>query len=173
MSVIDKPLWYAVQIRARDEIKALGHLVRQGYRIYLPRYAKRIRHARKTELVPRPLFPGYLFVRLNLAADGWRSIRSTVGVAGAGIVCFGGQPVPLPNGIVEGLKALEDVDGLIQFEDRFSFKRGDQVVILNGPFSRQLGLCDGITENQRIAILLNLLGRKVRVMLDVAAVEAA
>jgi transcriptional antiterminator RfaH len=164
-------LWYAVHAHPREEAKALGHLVRQGYRAYLPRYTKKIRHARRTETVARPLFPRYLFVNLDLATEGWRSIRSTMGVVD--IVCFGGQPAPLPSGVIEGIKTQEDANGFVQFADQCAFKRGDPVMVLSGPFSQQLGLCDSITDNQRIAILLDLLGRKVRVVLDVEAVEAA
>jgi transcriptional antiterminator RfaH len=163
--------WYAVHTHPREEAKALGHLERQGYKAYLPRYAKKIRHARKTERVARPLFPRYLFVNLNIATEGWRSIRSTVGVAE--IVCFGDQPTPLPLGVVEGIERQQDAEGFVQFADQSAFKRGDPVLVLSGPFSQQLGLCEGVTDNQRIAILLDLLGRKVRVVLDVEAVEAA
>ena len=45
--------------------------------------------------------------------------------------------------------------------------------MLDGVFSDCLGLYDGIPDNQRVAVLLELLGRKVRVMLDVDAVAAA
>ena len=126
---------------------------------------------RKSVRVVRPLFPRYLFVRLNLAAEGWRSIRSTIGVTD--IVCFGDQPAPLPSGVIEALQSQEVVGGFIQFADQNSFKPGDSVVVLKGPFARQLGRCDGASDNERVAILLDLLGRKVRVVLDVEAVEAA
>jgi transcriptional antiterminator RfaH len=165
------PLWYAVHTHPRSEAKALEHLARQSYESYLPRYSRKIRHARKTERVARPLFPRYLFVRLNLATEGWRSIRSTIGVAD--IVCLGEQPTPLPDGVIEKLKGQEDAEGFVQFANAPSFKTGDSGVIRSGPFFQQLGLCDGVTDNQRIAILLDLLGRKVRVLLDVEAVEAA
>jgi transcriptional antiterminator RfaH len=171
MTVANAPLWYAVYTRPREEFKALGHLQRQGYQVYLPRYATKIRHARKSVRVVRPLFPRYLFVRLNLAAEGWRSIRSTIGVTD--IVCFGDQPAPLPSGVIEALQSQEVVGGFIQFADQNSFKPGDSVVVLKGPFARQLGRCDGASDNERVAILLDLLGRKVRVVLDVEAVEAA
>jgi transcriptional antiterminator RfaH len=164
-------LWYAVHTHPRGEVKALEHLGRQGYETYLPRYARKIRHARKTERVVRALFPRYLFVRLDLTTQGWRSIRSTIGVAD--IVCLGDQPTPLPDGVVDVLKAQEDAEGFVQFVNVPRFKKGDSVFVLSGPFAQQLGLCDGITDNQRIAILLDLLGRKVRVMLDVEAVKAA
>jgi transcriptional antiterminator RfaH len=164
-------LWYAVQTHPRCEAKAVEHLGRQGYETYLPRYVRKIRHARKTEQVARPLFPRYLFVRLNLATQGWRSIRSTIGVSD--IVCLGDKPTPLPDGVLDGLKAQEDAEGFVQFLNADAFKKGDSILVLSGPFAQQLGLCDSITDNQRIAILLDLLGRKVRVVLDVEAVEAA
>jgi len=72
------PHWYAVHTHPREEFKALSHLRRQGYDVYLPRHAKVIRHARKSEKVARPFFPRYLFVKLNLAVDSWRAIRSTI-----------------------------------------------------------------------------------------------
>jgi transcriptional antiterminator RfaH len=171
MIMTNGPLWYAVHTHPREELKALAHLQRQNYRVYLPCYAKKIRHARKNERVVRPFFPRYLFVHLNLATMGWRSIRSTIGVSD--IVCFGDQPAPLPTGVIETLRSQEDAEGLIQMARKNLLKPGDSIVVLSGPFARQLGLCDGVSDNERVAILLDLLGRKVRVVLDVEAVEAA
>jgi transcriptional antiterminator RfaH len=165
------PLWYAVNTHPREEFKALTHLQRQEYQAYLPRYAKKIRHARKVEQVIRPFFPRYLFVNLDLGITGWRSIRSTIGVTD--IVCFGGHPAPLPAGVVETLQSQQDADGHLKFVRQNALKPGDSVVVLSGPFARQLGLCDGVSDNERVAILLDLLGRKVRVQLDAEVVAAA
>ena len=67
------------------EHKAVVRLEREGFPAYLPRYLKRYRRARRIEMVPAPLFPRYLFVAIDLAAQRWRSIFSTVGVSR--IVC--------------------------------------------------------------------------------------
>lgn len=166
-----EPLWYAVHTHPREEFKALVHLQRQAYQAYLPKFAKTIRHARKSNNVIRPFFPRYLFLQLDLTTTGWRSVRSTFGVSD--IVGFGDQPAPLPPGVIETLKAREDADGFIQLLRKSSLKRGDSVVVRDGPFARQFGLCDGVSDNERVAILLELLGRKVRVLLDAEAVEAA
>lgn len=170
MTATNGPLWYAVHTHPRAELKALTHLRRQNYRVYLPCYGKEIRHARKSERVVRPFFPRYLFVQLDLARTSWRPIRSTTGVSE--LVSFGGQPAPLPAGVIEALQRQENAEGLIQLA-RQKYRPGDSVVVLRGPFARQLGLCDGVSDNERVAILLDLLGRKVRVVLDVAAIEAA
>lgn len=164
-------LWYAVHTHPREEFKALGHLRRQGYTAYLPRYAKVIRHARRSEQVARPFFPRYLFVKLNLAVDGWRAIRSTVGVTD--IVCFSEWPAPLPAGVIEALRCQENAYGLIELATKSSLKPGDPVVVLSGPFAHQLGRCSSVSDDERVAILLDLLGRKVRVVLDADVVAAA
>ena len=73
--------WYVVQTQPHAESKAARHLCRQGFQIYLPRYLKRRRHARRTETVPAPLFPRYMFVAVDIAVQRWRSIQSTIGVS--------------------------------------------------------------------------------------------
>lgn len=170
MTARSERLWYAVHTRAREEMKAFEHLRQQNFAVYLPRYARKIRHARKTELVTRPFFPRYLFVSLDLSVQGWRSIRSTCGVSD--IVCFGERPAALPRGFVESLRSHEDANGCVGVEHR-TIRTGDSVVVLEGPFTHLLGVCEAVTENERVTILLDLLGRKVRVVLDGEMVEAA
>jgi transcriptional antiterminator RfaH len=141
-------LWYAVHTHPRLEMKALAHLRRQNYQAYLPLLRKKIRHARRIEHVLRPFFPRYLFVALNLETQGWRSIRSTTGVSD--IVCFGDQPTPLPRGVIENLQSYEDAAGAIKCAPRPAINKGDKVAVLEGPFSRLLGLCEAVTDSERV-----------------------
>src|SRR5437899_3222650 len=73
--------WFLVRTRPKCEQKAEMNLSAQGFRAYLPQIRKTIRHARKLRTVRAPLFPGYLFVVLDLERDRWLSVRSTIGVA--------------------------------------------------------------------------------------------
>ncbi len=57
------------------------NLIRQGFEIYLPRYLKRRRHARKVDVVAAPLFPRYVFINIDMATQRWRPIQSTFGVS--------------------------------------------------------------------------------------------
>ena len=165
------PRWYVAHTQPHAEAKATAHLHRQGFEIYCPRYLKRRRHARRIETVAAPLFPRYVFVAVDIAVQRWRSIGSTVGVAR--LVCNGDEPTMVPTGVVEALKGREDLNGLIKLEHRSAFQPGDKVRILDGAFSSCLGLFEGMAERERIAILLDLLGRKVRVVLDSDLVAAA
>jgi transcriptional antiterminator RfaH len=165
------PRWFVAHTHPHAEAKATAHLNRQGFEIYFPRYLKRRRHARRIETVAAPLFPRYLFVAVDLKAQRWRSIYSTVGVAR--LVCNGDEPTAVPDGVVEALKTREDANGFIKLEQRPPFRTGDKVRVLEGAFTSCLGLFEGMAERQRIAILLDLLGRKVRVVLDADLVAAA
>jgi transcriptional antiterminator RfaH len=171
MTIELHPRWFVAHTQPHAEAKATAHLNRQGFESYFPRYLKKRRHARKIETVAAPLFPRYLFVAVDLTAQRWRSIYSTVGVAR--LVCNGDEPAAVPDGVVEALKSREDLGGFIKLDFRPQFRPGDKVRVLDGAFSSCLGLFEGMAERERVAILLDLLGRKVRVVLDADLVAAA
>lgn len=170
MSDIETRSWYIVRTHARAEAKAALNLERQGFAIYLPRYLKRRRHARRVEIVQAPLFPRYLFVAIDKATQRWRSIQSTFGVAQ--LVCNGDDPSAVSAVIVEELRKREDGKGFVQLARR-GFARGEKVRVVEGVFSACLGLFEGMSDNERVTILLDLLGRKVRVVMDLDSVAAA
>jgi transcriptional antiterminator RfaH len=163
--------WYVVHSQPKAEAKAVAHLNRQGFETYLPRYLKRRRHARRVEIVPAPLFPRYLFVAIDLGTQRWRSIFSTVGMSR--LVCDGEMPTAVPDQVVDTLRGRHDGSGYVKLDQRPNFHPGDRIRVLNGAFVDCLGLYEGLKGSERVAILLDLLGRKVRVMVDVESVVAA
>jgi transcriptional antiterminator RfaH len=167
----DAARWYVVQTHVHAETKAVLHLDRQGYATYLPRYLKRRRHARRIETVAAPLFPRYLFVAIDRASQRWRSIQSTIGVTH--LVCNGDEPANVSNGVIEQLRGREDERGFITLDTRPRFACGDKIRVVDGVFDACMGLFDGMADRERVAILLDLLGRKVRVVLDGDSIAAA
>lgn len=163
--------WFVAHTHPRSEARALVNLERQGFATYLPRYLKRRRHARRVETVPVPLFPRYVFVAIDLERQRWLSIRSTLGVAR--LVGDGDTPMAVPEGIVEGLRSRCDQHGFVRLQAPQGLKPGDRVRVLGGAFEQCLGLFEHMTDEQRITILLDLMGRKVRVSLDPGLVTAA
>ena len=164
------PLWYAVLTQPHAESKAAAHLQRQGFKVYLPRYLKRRRHSRKIDTVAAPLFPRYLFVGIDMVAQRWRAVNSTFGVTQ--LVCQGDVPAVIPTEVITNLQEREDEHGFF-FGFRPAFSPGDKVRMVGGAFSGCLGLVEGMRDNERVAILLELLGGKVRVFTDQGAIEAA
>ena len=163
--------WYVVQSQPNAEQKAVFNLERQGFGTYLPRYLKRRRHAHRVDIVPTPLFPRYLFVTIDLSAQRWRSIVSTIGVSR--LVCHGDRPAPIAGHILETLREREDMGGFVRLDLRPNFRAGDKIRVLDGIFTDCLGLYEGMRDSDRVAILLDLLGRKVRVTVDMESVAIA
>ena len=171
MTVDFDSCWYVVQTRPHSETKASAHLLRQGFEVYLPRYLKQRRHARRVDTVTVPLFPNYLFVAVDISTQRWLSIQSTIGVAR--LVRDGDRPAPVPHHVITALKGREDARGLIQLDRAPRFSPGDSVRVVNGALYDCLGLYEGMSGDARVAILLELLGRKVRVTLGADVIEAA
>jgi transcriptional antiterminator RfaH len=163
--------WYVIQSQPNAETKAVAHLKHQGFETYLPQYLKRRRHARRVEIVSAPLFPRYLFVGIDMEMQRWRSIFSTVGVSR--LVCHGDIPAVVSDQIIEVLRARHDAGGYVRMDQRPGFQRGDKIRVLDGAFADCLGLYEGLKGSDLVAILLDLLGRKVRVMVDVDSVATA
>ena len=82
------------------------------------------------------------------------------------MVCDGDRPAAVPTAVFDALKHREDGDGLIQLDHKSRFLPGDKVCVLDGAFQDCLGLYEGMSSSERVTILLELLGRKVRVNLD-------
>ncbi len=162
--------WYVVHTQQNGEARAVLNLKRQGFETYMPRHIKQRRHARRTERVPRPLFPRYIFVRLDLDQDRWRSVYGTFGVSH--LISHGNEPVPVPEGIVEDIRAHENSDGFVEL-DLPEFESGQKVEVVEGPMTMHTGLFQHMADNRRVVLLLELLGRSVRVTIPRAAVVAA
>src|SRR5216684_2472440 len=124
--------WYVVQTQVSGEAKAAQNLLRQGYEVYLPRYLKRRRHARKVDFTAKPLFPRYMFVAIDMATQRWRSIQSTFGVPR--LVTNGDHPAIVPAGVVQGLKAREDEKGFVRLDSKPIVGPGAKVRVLEGAF---------------------------------------
>lgn len=163
--------WYVVHTQPMQERRAEINLRRQGFDTYLPRYQRLRRHARKTELVERPLFPRYLFVGLDLARDRWRAVQSTFGVYR--LVAVGEDPAPLPAGIVDEIRRREGEDGFVALGLPAGLKPGSPVRLIDGIFADSKGVLERIADDRRVAVLLHLLGREVRVLVSPASVGVA
>lgn len=162
--------WFVVQTQPQAESKAKRHLVNQGFTAYLPYYRRRVRHARRNEIVARPLFPGYLFVQLDPDLQRWRSINGTVGVRC--ILADGDRPRCVPDRVVDEIVAREDETGAVKLLSP-AFSPGQAVRLLTGPLTEVAALFEEARDDNRVVLLLTLLGRKVRALASVDEVTAA
>jgi transcriptional antiterminator RfaH len=165
-----KQAWYLVSTKTRSEQLAQENLNRQSYTTYLPLVKnKRRRNGRYLTRI-EAFFPGYLFIQLDSETDNWSPIRSTRGVAG--LVRFGGVPATIPEGLIESLKANEDNTGYQQIEHK-QLKQGDSINIIDGPFAGQQGIFQTMKGNDRVLILLNIIGKNTPATLSIHNLQLA
>ncbi len=167
-SALSTESWYLVHTKPRQEDVALANLQRQGYECYLPQMRiERIRR-RKAEVVTEPMFPRYLFIRLDSSGQGksWSPIRSTLGVSQ--LVHFGARASKVDDALVELLRQREQAMPLDAM-----FHSGDSVVITDGPFEGIEAIYQTTDAERRAFILLEILSKPVSMQIDTGRLRKA
>ena len=162
--------WYVAQTHARAEDLAAANLRRQGFGVYLPRFARKVRHARREHTIASALFPSYLFISLDVAVDRWRAVLSTIGVSR--LVCQGDRPAAVAEAVVAEIRAREDETGLIALARRPDFVPGQGLRITGGALKDLEALFIAEDGDERVIVLLSLLGRPVEARLSSGLVAA-
>ena len=152
------PRWYVVRSKPQAENMAAANLRHQGFEVYLPLALMMDRKTKQP--VGRPLFPRYLFVRLDLTVDQWRAIFSTKGVQC--LFCSGGgHPIAVGEACIANIRVRE-TDGIInmvEVKPARVFVPGERVRIDDGELE---GIFCEHVDDKRVLILLNILGRESR-----------
>ncbi len=139
--------WYLIKTKPRQEKKAKQNLENQGYIVFCPMVI-----INKRLVV---LFPGYLFVQLNDKTQNWSPVNSTKGVSH--FVKFGLNFAKVPNSVIEFIKTNQHntADKLCNLN---KFKPGDKVQISDGAFKNWAAIFKCYKSDERIILLMNLLG---------------
>lgn len=162
--------WYLVYAKPRQERVAQVNLERQRYTVYLPLARQVRRRNGRTISTVAPLFPRYLFVRLDREIDSWAPIRSTLGVIS--LVRFGQLPSPVPDALIEYLRSREDEEGLHALSPA-EYERGARIRITTGGLTGYEGIFVAPTSRQRVLVLLDILGKQTRAVVEAGAIEPA
>jgi transcriptional antiterminator RfaH len=160
--------WHLVHTKPRQEARAEENLARQGYAVYLPRALVTQRRRGKPQRQVEPLFPRYLFIRLEPGVDNWAPLRSTLGVSA--VVRFGADAAIVPDALVAALQAREDSAGLCDLRQAPP-EAGDRVLVVEGELAGFEGIFVTTDGDARATILLDIVGRATRVRLPADWVE--
>jgi len=155
-------LWYVIQTKPVGEHRVQIHLINQGIEVFLP-FLKAYEY-RSGKMVPRikPLFPNYLFARLDLQYHYYK-VKWTRGVSK--ILGIGDGPIPISEIVVQTIKNRMNKDNLIALEGEW--QEGDIVQITSGPFRELEGVFQKrMSDQSRVKILLSLIGRDVLVQIS-------
>jgi transcription elongation factor/antiterminator RfaH len=155
--VITTPSWYVISTKVRREEFAVDQLARRDVETFLPRILESARITPKP--VVAPLFPGYLFVHIDLEEQ-YFDVVWTPGVRK--FIGFGPLPSPVGDDVVDFLRARMGQEGILRPVS--SFKEGDVVRVKRGPLEGLVGIIENPGCGRgRVRVLMELLRRQTRV----------
>lgn len=162
--------WYLIHSKPKQEYRAYEHLENQGFDVYLPQLQAFKLKKGKQEKEIEPLFPRYLFIQLNETSSAWHKIHSTRGVSG--LVRFSDFPAEVPEALIKDLQNQANPDGIIDntAEFRTIFNSGDLVTITKGSFIGLEAIVKEQDGDQRVNILITMLGRQQNIRVPLSAV---
>jgi len=141
-------------------------LTEQGIDSFLPLYETRHRWKDRSVDVQLPLFPGYIFLHLDLANR--LSVLQTAGVVR--FVGFGTTATPLPSEEIVSLR--QGLSSTLQPEPHPYLKLGQKARVKSGPLNGIEGVLLRKKNKDRFIISLDLIMRSVAVEVDSLELEA-
>ena len=121
----------------------------------------------------RKVFPGYIFVQMEIDNETWHVVKTTPKITGF----IGGSRTPPPISVaeIERIIGKPDADGAGAEEPSkvvIDFKRGDEVNIIDGPFASMKGRVEEVNEARgKLRVMVSIFGRPTAVELDFTQVE--
>jgi transcriptional antiterminator NusG len=172
----DDRAWYVVHCYSGYENKVKHNLEQrietmqmqsQIFQVVVPTEDEMEVRDGKRRVIERRVFPGYILVQMVLNDDSWFVVRNTPGMTG--FVGMGNEPTPLrPEEVQAIMKRMEAEAPKI----KVTFKPGQRVRIIDGPFNEFIGMVDEIDmERAKVRVLVSFFGRETPVELDFLQVE--
>lgn len=175
--------WFIVQTNPQCERKAVEEIRRAGFRAYLPKAGRVIRHHR-TKLVSikrSPALVGYIFMRFPDGAPNWYALRQCQGVKG--VLYCDGRPYQLARELVASImRAQRALDYDVKEAKRYRldarrgkrepldksllrqrFRPGARVRSTSGPFASIIAEVIRVTDRGTVQAIANILGKDVPV----------
>jgi transcriptional antiterminator NusG len=112
----------------------------------------------------RKFYPGYIMIQMVLNKDTWHTVRNTSKVTG--FLGGGSNPSPVPD--EEAIRIIQQMEeGISKPKPRYSFEEGDEVRVIDGPFSNFQGTVEEVKQDkEKLKVLITIFGRATPVELD-------
>lgn len=170
--------WYAIQTHSGYEGRVrdtLVHRIKQNHmedyfgEILVPtEQVSETKPGGKTRIKQKLSYPGYIFIQMRMSELAWHLVKGTTKVTGF----LGNQtPFEVPMSQIEAARR-GTAEGTAKPKPRLSFEVGEEVRVLDGPFSNFTGTVDEVNmDKQKLKLKVSIFGRPTSVELDFAAVE--
>lgn len=159
--------WYAVWTKSRQEKAAAARLTALGISHYLPLQSQARQWSDRKQTVEAPLFPGYLFVQLDVCTATKLEVLRTPGVAG--FVCNSRGPAPIPEEDIESVRAVMFAGA--ECSTLPLLRAGDRVRMVRGPLAGLQGSLLRFGSKCQLVVSIDIIHRSVAVTVSETDVE--
>jgi transcriptional antiterminator RfaH len=166
MSNLSERLWYAIYSKPQKEEAANFYLRQKGLEVFLPKLLLPSNRKHRRRVVP--LFPSYLFARIDVHSEEYGHVIWSPGVKR--LISFNGVPAPIDDTVIDFLIKEGNAGGVIPA--RSNLQIGQEVHINSGPFDGLFGIIQQPPNAKgRVKVLLSLLNRETKVEVPVRFVN--
>ena len=152
--------WYAVAVRGGKENYAASLLEARDLTVYCPHYPVTSRRRGKPHIRYQPLFPGYLFCRIDL--NNRMPVLGTTWVES--IVATGRTPTPVDEIEIHSIRALTSHGADVRPEQPLAV--GQPVMLTQGPLSGLRGVLKQVKGRYRVVVTISILQQSVSAEVD-------
>lgn len=147
--------WYVLHTKSRFENVVHDALSRKSTEVFLPKIQVKSKRRDRNIMIRVPLFPGYIFVQTDLKPEHHIDILKTAGA----VRLIGNKegPIPVSSDTIESLKIMVQADHPVKTGSQF--KKGDPVIVVNGPFTGVLGIFERYRGLSRVVVNIEALGQ--------------
>jgi transcription antitermination factor NusG len=153
--------WYALRVRAKSERSVALALDSKGYEHFLPLYRVATKRSDRIKQLELPLFPGYLFCRLNFL----ERVLPVLTIPGVhSIVGAGKQPIPISDREIDDVQTV--VRSGLAAQPCTHVTVGSKLIIERGPLAGLEGIAVDVARGCRFIVSVSLLQRSVCIEID-------
>ena len=147
--------WYVLHTKSRFENVVNDVLARKSTEVFLPKIQVKSKRRDRNMMIRVPLFPGYVFVRTDLRPEHHIDILKTAGAVR--LIGSKDGPIPVSAETIDSLKIMIQSDQPVTTGNHF--KKGDNVIVVNGPFTGVTGIFDRYRGASRVIVNIEALGQ--------------
>jgi transcriptional antiterminator NusG len=123
----------------------------------------------KKKTSSRKIFPGYILVKMELNDETWHVVKDTPKVTGFA----GGRTQPTALSEEEAKELITQItEGAYTPKPKVSFGEGENVRVIDGPFTNFVGTVQEVRHDKRkVKVLISIFGRATPIELDFIQIE--
>ena len=159
---------HKVKATLEERIKTLGQEAYFGKTLVPTEQVIELKKGQK-KTSSRKFYPGYILVQMVVNEETWHTVRNTAKVTG--FVGGGSMPSPIPDEEAERI-ILQMEEGISKPKPKYHFEEGDEVRVIDGPFSNFQGMVEEVKpDKEKLRVLITIFGRATPVELEYSQVE--